>query len=169
MFRNGYRSEFPSKHLSDESVAEAFHHDRDLKLERGQTVNSSKHRKSSALNIGDRVYMRNLRTSKFHPVFGPETFTIVDLRDGGAIIESDKNSTVYRQHLDDLKLAPRALDTDISWFPPLDQPAQPPPPPPVVVPIEPQPTGMANIQNRPRRNTRPPPRLNDYVRFVTEV
>ena len=162
MFRNGYKSEFPSKHISDESVAEAFHHDRDRKLERGQTVNSSKHRKPSTLDIGDRVYMRNLRTSKFQPVFGPETFTIVDLRDGGAVIESDSNSTKYRRHLDDLKPAPRTSDMDISWFPPPDQPTPPPPPSPVLVPAVPQP-------RRSTQRTRPPPHLNDYVRFVAEV
>ena len=164
MFRSGYKTEFPQKHISDESVAAAFRSDHHQKLERGNIVNASKHRMSSPYTVGDLVYMRNLRTSKFEPLFGPEIYTIIDISNGGAVIQSCNNSTTYRRHLDDLKLAPQTQDMNITWFLP-DQ----------AVPTPPSQNATANpgVNNdqpsRPRRNTRPPPYLNDYVRFVAEV
>ena len=168
MFRNGYKTEFPQKHLSDESVAAAFQHDQHQKLERGHAINASKHRMISPLAVGDHVYMRNLRHSKFQPIFGPEMYTIISLDNGGAVIRSNNDRTTYRRHLDDIKLAPCSSDDpNITWFPP-DQNIPTPPPDATID----QPTDDPSSSSLPRRstrNTRPPPYLDDYVRLITEV
>ena len=120
MLRNGYRTEFPKQDLSDESVLAAFHQDNAQKLERSHAINASKHRLSSTFNIGDQVYMRNRRTSKFQPIFGPEKYTIINIGNGGATTQNN-HGTIYQRHLDDLKNAPQCTNTEITWFPPSDK------------------------------------------------
>ena len=79
MFRSGYKTEFPQKDLSDESVKAAFNHDQQQKIERGANINASKHRKPSNYAVGDKVLVRNQRSSKFQPIFGPEVYEIVSI------------------------------------------------------------------------------------------
>ena len=163
IFRSGYRTEVPQQVLSDDSVKAAFQFDQKQKCDRGEHVNASKHRMPSALQIGDIVYVRNRKTSKFQPDFGPETYTIITLENGGATLLSTQsnNSTIYRRHLDDLKQAPKSSETEnITWFPPpLDAPTpfvQEPP----LQDIVPE---VVVHQQRPRRETRRPGHLDNYV------
>ena len=163
MLRSGYQTEFPHQELSTESVQAAFAQDQDQKLQRSRIINASKHRAPSTLRVGDQVYMRNQRSSKFQPIFGPETYTVIDINNGGATIQSNQGNKSYRRHFDDLKIAPQPPNNEITWFPPCD--VQPP------MPGEPA-NAAADIilpRRNPPRNVRPPPYLDDYVRFIAEV
>ena len=102
MFRHGYKTEFPQRVLSDESVAAAFENDQQQKLARGAAVNATRHRTPSSFRVGDHVYLRNRKTSKFQPDFGPETFENVDLRVNGATVVSDSYDTIYKRQLFDI-------------------------------------------------------------------
>ena len=116
MMRSGYKTEFPHHELSDEATQTAFTQDRTQKFERSHALN--KKRVVSDLDIGAQVYMRNRRTSKFQPLFGPATYTITDIGNGGATIQNNRDGTCFRRHLDDLKPAPHTTDNNITWFPP---------------------------------------------------
>ena len=163
LLRHGYRTEFPEKQLSDESVAAAFDHDQQQKSDRGRVINASKHTVTSQLDVGDQVIVRNQRTSKFQPIFGPDVYTITDLVNGGAVVRHNIDSTSYTRHVNDLKPAPHVAP-EITWFPPsesAESPAhavRPPAEAPVEVPVLPR---------RSQRNVRPPAHLSDYV--VTRV
>ena len=160
LLRGGYGTEFPRKSLSDVDVDAAFQRDHVQRSERACNINTSKHRMPFNLVIGSQVYVRNQRSSKFQPTFGPEIFTVVDLVNGGAIVRSNVDATTYTRHLDDIKVAPQSSASDITWFPP-DNPVGPPQaalhqdnveaPDDVVPP------------RRSQRNIRPPPYLRDYV------
>ena len=93
LFRSGYMSEFPQNKLPDERIQAAFDLNQTRKLERSHSINASKHRLPSAFQIGDQVYMRNLRCSKFHLTLGPDTFTVVSLH-----AEQLQISPVPQQH-----------------------------------------------------------------------
>ena len=176
MFRSGYKTEFPQKDLSDESVKAAFNHDQQQKIERGANINASKHRKPSNYAVGDKVLVRNQRSSKFQPLFGPEVYEIVSIGNGGAIVENCVDGSLFRRHFDDLKSAPHDTDLHVTWFPPQDV-APPAPPAPLVQQNNDPPPQLArprfpppqprNI--RPRRDVRPPGYLQDYVRYVIDV
>ena len=168
MFRNGYRTEFPNHDLSDECVLAAFNQDQAQKLERSQAINTSKHRLSSTLNIGDQVYMRNRRTSKFQPIFGPEKYTIINIGNGGATIQNNHDGTIFERHLDDLKNAPPSMDTEITWFPPNNHETSASAEPVADLPVN-SPTEVTQPRRNPPRNARPPAYLNDYVQFITQV
>ena len=162
MLRSGYKTEFPPTPLSDESCKAAFRHDQHQKVERGHNINIGKHRVSSELKVGDQVYIRNQRTSKFQPNFGPATFTIVDIANGGAIVRSDHDHTTYTRHVDDLKLAPIVeQNSEITWFAP-DTVTNPPLQEQLFNQDEIQ-AEAAGPQGRPVRVRRPPARYQDYV------
>ena len=168
MFRNGYRTEFPNKSLSDELVEAAFNLDQQQKLERGIYVNASRHRMLSPLQIGDCVFMRNNnKTSKFQPTFGPDTFIITALGKGGATIMSTCDNSIYRRHLDDIRPAPKSTPVEndnIILFDPVVEPIAEQ----IVPPTAPQVIVQEN--RHPQRLRRPPTRLGDYVcHYVTEV
>ena len=112
--------------------------------------------------------MRNQRTSKFQPIFGPETYTIIDIGNGGATIQNNHDDTIYRRHLDDLKSAPQSMDTEVTWFPPNDTETPIAAEPIPDVPVN-NPTSHSQPRRNPPRNVRPPVYLNDYVRLITEV
>ena len=165
MLRSGYGTEFPRKSLSDDAVNAAFHHDQLQKSQRGCNINASKHRMPFNVAVGSQVYIRNQRSSKFQPIFGPEVFTVVDVANGGVVVRNNINEATYTRHLDDIKLAPQPATSDITWFPPID----PTPSPPATQPQErvPNPSGDVVLPCRSQRSTRPPAYLNDYV--VTHV
>ena len=169
MLRSGYKTEFPHHQLSEESVTAAFQQDQHQKRERSHAINTTRHRTSSSPNIGDQVYVRNQRNSKFQPIFGPETYTLIDIDNGGAIIRNNLDMTTYRRHLDDIKSAPQSIEGDITWFPTGDNE----PPAPVeqapVFPIDNPAVVVPPPRRNPPRNAQPPAYLNDYVRLVTRV
>ena len=118
----------------------------------------------SELKVGDQVYIRNQRTSKFQPIFGPSVFTVIDIANGGAIVRNNTDHTTYTRHVDDLKLAPSTPQaSEITWFPPneavtVDLPLGEDGPVPAEVPAE-----VAVPQRRSGRTSRPPPYLQEYV------
>ena len=164
MLRSGYGTEFPRKSLSDDAVDAAFCRDQLQKSQRGLNINAAKHRMPFNLPVGSQVYIRNQRNSKFQPMFGPELFTVVDVANGGVVVQSNINEATYTRHLDDVKLAPESTASDISWFPPNDCA-----PPPATQLQERVPThsGDVVLPRRSQRETRQPAYLNDYV--VTHV
>ena len=84
MFRNGYNSDFPRRAINDEAAEAAFQRDKNKKSSHRHNINSSKHCEKSSYTIGDKVYIRNHIRSKFEPLFGPETFKVISLGNGGA-------------------------------------------------------------------------------------
>ena len=53
-------------------------------MKQGSTTLKSKYKKSSGIEIGDLVIIRNYKKQrKFDPIFLPETFIVVDVKDYG--------------------------------------------------------------------------------------
>ena len=169
MLRSGYKTEFPRHDLSDEAVQAAYDRDQAQKLERSHSINTSRHRSSSTIQIGDQVYMRNLQKSKFQPIFGPDTFTVLDVSNSGATIQNNRDKSTFRRHLDDLKTAPQSTDSEIRWFPPANNNGAPPQAEPTLNHPADVPAVALPPRRNPPRNARPPAYLQDYVRFATEV
>ena len=165
MMRSGYRTDFPPTPLSDLQCEAAYIRDQQQKSDRVDNVNSSKYRVPSPLRVGDQVYVRNIRTSKFQPLFGPAVFTILEIAHGGAVVRNNDDNTTYTRHVDDLKLAPPpSHSANIVWFPPSEndklvaqapeEPAHHPPPVPTEVPL---------AIRRPERTRQPPRRLIEEI------
>ena len=117
MLRSGYKTEFLKQ--------SKLHSDQAQKLEHSHSINTSRHRSSSTIQIGDQVYMRNLQKSKFQPIFGPDTFTVLDVSNSGATIQNNRDKSTFRRHLDDLKTAPQSTDSEITWVPPANNMGHP--------------------------------------------
>ena len=105
-FRDSLNSAFPRKAVKDDTIKDARLHDELKKTDREENVNNSKYKKYSQITIGDPVLVRNFRrTSKFHPTFLPEQYTVTSIWDHGRKLEVervDDGQTLIR-HPDDLK------------------------------------------------------------------
>jgi hypothetical protein len=106
MFRSGYKTGFPAtRPLTDKEVKEAREMDIQQRSERTDRLNNSTHRKEDDIQVGDRVYTRiNNRTSKFQPLFDPNTSKITSIGNGGVTCTNSSGKT-QRRHLDDVKKA----------------------------------------------------------------
>ena len=106
IFRDGYRGNFPRQKVSETDIAAAKLRDKQLKQKNEVTVNSSKYRKQSSLEIGDLVYVRNFnKQRKFEPIFLEVPFVITDINEVGNKLQVKQihNGTTYWRHPDDLK------------------------------------------------------------------
>ena len=82
MFRDGQRYDLPRTYATEEDVRRAREADNQKKSENEEKINSSKYRKASTFNIGDKVRIRNYQKSrKFDPVFLAQPFKIIDIND----------------------------------------------------------------------------------------
>jgi transposase InsO family protein len=107
IFRDGYRSNFPRKCLSEEQISRARQLDTDSKDARKDDYNSSAHTKPANFKIGDQVLVRNFyKRSKFEPYFLPERFLVVDTLAQGKIllVQSSRTGRHLKRHPNDLKL-----------------------------------------------------------------
>ena len=70
LFRDGVRSSFPRKKVSNQDIAKAKNKDLEKKIATEEVVNSSKYRKRSHFDVGDLVFVRNFnKKSKYDPIF----------------------------------------------------------------------------------------------------
>ena len=121
MFRDGQRYDFPRTYATEEDVRRAREADKQKKTDNEEKINSSKYRKKSNFNIGDKVRVRNYQKSrKFDPVFLGEPFTIIDINDEGnkLIVEHQENGFSLCRHPDDVKpfIEPNYIEVeDVQW------------------------------------------------------
>ena len=107
LFRDGYRSTFPRVSASPEDVQKAKNRDRELKEKRDMKVNSSKYRKQTEINVGDRVLIRNFtRKSKFEPLFPQVIFEVVSISRNNTVVtvRREEDDRLFRRHPDDIKV-----------------------------------------------------------------
>merc|ERR1712048_495823 len=112
LFRDGIRTCFPRKSLSDKEVSEARSRDKRLKQANMDKVNASKYRSCSEFVQGDLVLVRNQRTSKFQPIFRPEPYIVLesDLKAKRIVLESTVSPQRLVRHPDDLKKYKKVLE-----------------------------------------------------------
>ena len=106
IFRDGVKTAFPRKTVSDGDIKMSRAMDEQNKEERQKVVNNSKYVKHDSFSRGDMVMVRDAnRRSKFSSLFLPDPFVVVDLDDdAGHVILEDMNSTrLVVRHLDDVK------------------------------------------------------------------
>ena len=106
LFRDGPRSILPRVTATDEEVQDARKRDLHLKQQQQQKVNSGKFKIDSHFNVGDHVLIRNYhKQRKFDPVFLPDDYVIVEIRDNGRCLTVEKVSDGARlkRHPDDVK------------------------------------------------------------------
>ena len=104
MFRDGVRSTFPRRTLSDAEIANGKERDQRSKSTNEKKVNSSKYRRESSFQVGDHVLVRNYKkSSKYDPIFLPQPYIItnVDHNTKKVTVQID-NQTLIR-HPDDIK------------------------------------------------------------------
>jgi hypothetical protein len=78
MFRDGIRSQFPRKALTENEIAIARKKDLEQKERKQEEVNSSKYRKQADMLVGETVLIRNpSKTSKFQPTFTPDLYEVL--------------------------------------------------------------------------------------------
>lgn len=100
--RGGYK-QGPTRNILDQTkITAAYTKDKSTKQERNQTRNKS-HRKASGIQIGDKVITRNMARRKFDPVFGPDTYTVKEVRSTGAFIQRLRDGKEAWRHMDDMK------------------------------------------------------------------
>lgn len=105
IFRDGIRSEFPRKNISEQDIDKAREKDLSGKECNEARVNSSKYRKASDIQLGDMVLVRNFdRRSKFEPLFKPVPYTVVNVNEtrNKFQVKGDDEGMLIR-HPDDLK------------------------------------------------------------------
>ena len=106
LFRDAMTGVFPRKPVSEQQIKGARQHDEDVKARREDHTNSSKYKQSSNIHLGDQVLVRNYhKTSKYHPLFSPEQFVVIEVADHGRKLKIERindGKTLVR-HPDDLK------------------------------------------------------------------
>lgn len=113
LFRDGVRSHFPRKEVSQAEVEEARKLDEENKLSKQGKVNSSKYRKKSLISPGDVVIVRDCnRKSKFDPIFLSNPFVVISIDEVSkkVILEGLQSNKLLARHLDDVKEFHGALD-----------------------------------------------------------
>lgn len=104
MFRGGYRRDFPRKILTPEEIQKSGELDRNLKIARQTFVNSSCKRKTSDIQCGDHVLVRNYKRKKFDPVFGPEIHAVIDVFEDGLKLKRLLDHKYFTRHFNDVKV-----------------------------------------------------------------
>ena len=108
IFRHGYRKDFPKYSIiAEDDIQQAVIKDHEEKERRADKQNSSRHRKKSEIKVGDIVYTRNVPITKFQPLFGPESYIVTEVSNGGAICSNSITGKIQRRHFDDIKPAPK--------------------------------------------------------------
>ena len=106
LFRDGVKSHFPRKAITEEEIEVAREKDRKSKVANQEKVNASKYRARSEIVTGDVVLVRDCdRKSKFSPIFLPDPFEVKDIDEVAkkVILEGIQFDKVVIRHLDDVK------------------------------------------------------------------
>ena len=100
MFRDRQRYDLPRTYATEEDDRRAREADNQKKSENEEKINSSKYRKASTFNIGDKVRIRNYQKSrKFDPVFVAQPFKIIDINDVGNKILVEHQENGFRKEV----------------------------------------------------------------------
>jgi len=112
VFRHGYRSNFPNRRtLSENDLQKALEKDQENKHTRSDILNRSKYRKEQHFEVGELIYTRNNKRTKFQPIFNPTPSTITAVGEGGVICTAG-NGNIQRRHIDDIKPATDIVPTN---------------------------------------------------------
>ena len=106
IFRDHHQTQFPRRTMSDQKIEQARTRDEELKKARTDQINKSKYKQRTFLKVGDRILLRNNRSSKYHPYFDPRGHTITDILGGGSVIKAqrEEDGKIFLRHPDDLKI-----------------------------------------------------------------
>ena len=103
MFRHGYRKDFPSKlEIGTTGLKRGMEKDQKQRRERAEKMKASTHRSKNIIEVGDKVYARNMKRSKFQPIFNPTLATVIEVENGGVTCQTPSGET-FRRHHDDIK------------------------------------------------------------------
>ena len=104
MFRHGYRNDFPQNEVpSEDDVDEAILRDRDQKLARKETMNSSSKRVPMKVLVGDKVLLKEYpKGRKFSPIYSEEIHEVIQVESKGVVVK-DSQGSIKRRHKDDVK------------------------------------------------------------------
>ena len=103
-FRDGMRTNFPTKPVSNEQIMDAKEKDVVAKQKNEDKVNSSKYRKSSSFSLGDKVLVRDYkRTRKFEPLFTKSPYVVTSFNHETQVATVAKGRKTLRRHADDIK------------------------------------------------------------------
>ena len=103
-FRDGMRTNFPTKPVSNEQIMDAKEKDVVAKQKNEDKVNSSKYRKSSSFSLGDKVLVRDYkRTRKFEPLFTKSSYVVTSFNHETQVATVAKGRKTLRRHADDIK------------------------------------------------------------------
>jgi ribosomal protein L21E len=105
IFRDQPQTQFPRRTITDDDVDLARSRDKTIKQARTDDINESKYKQSSAFKEGDHVLLRNRRTSKFHPYFSPDDYTVIQLLNNGTAVkvQRENDRKIFIRHPNDLK------------------------------------------------------------------
>jgi len=102
-FRDGMRTNFPTKPVSNEQIMDAKEKDVVAKQKNEDKVNSSKYRKSSSFSLGDKVLVRDYkRTRKFEPLFTKSPYVVTSFNHETQVATVAKGRKTLRRHADDI-------------------------------------------------------------------
>ena len=149
--------------MSEKEVHVAVEADREERLCRGNTINTSNHRTATAVCPNQLVFVRNNDCRKFDPIFGPEVHKVIDIQGNGVTLLRLSDDRIMRRHLDDVKDVTQVVKeteeemcwTDIPNTPPIQVPQDQQVPPAAVA------HGAQPPNVRPQRNRELPSYLRD--------
>ena len=106
LFRDQPQTQFPRRKLTEDQVEAARTRDKIIKESRTEEINDSKYKQATMLKVGDHVFIRNKRTSKFQPYFSPDDLTVIQILNNGTAVKVKRNEDgkIYIRHPNDLKL-----------------------------------------------------------------
>ena len=105
LFRDGYKSSFPRKAVSEDDIQKARKRDKEAKIQRDATINASKYHHDSNICIGDSVLIRNHeRKSKFDPLFPLVLYEVIQKEGKTVTVRRGKDGKIFKRHPNDVKV-----------------------------------------------------------------
>ena len=123
MFRDGIRSKFPRKHITDEAILKSAKRDQTLKEKNQRIVNDRVIRKTTYLRVGDTVISRNFQKNrKFDPIFLSTRYqiTLIEQKANRIKIRNLEDGAILWRHPDDLKIVSQETKADTCPVPDMD-------------------------------------------------
>ena len=160
LFRHGYGRDFQKTDTPDDDlIRKALDTERESRTRRDDKINDT--RREERFKVGDKIYTKNEHKRKFQPNYGPETMTITEVGNGGAMC-AGQSGTIRRRHYDDIKEAPQGQHEPGSPEPPPAEPSEietrTPHPPKTPINTNQSEQG----KRRSKRETRQNPKYDEY-------
>ena len=105
IFQHGYQHYFPlAKPPITNSINEAYAKHLEQQQKRKHKLNASRHSKTSDVKLGQLVFAKNFKHTKFHPYYGPQQYKLLSkLSNSGAVLQGTNDIQIIQRHIDDTK------------------------------------------------------------------